>query len=180
MKSILTDKTQRIEKKGVDPIDVDDYNNFILLSNHQHPIFLEKHDRRYFPMELNDKKRGNIKYFKELANIINQETADHFYSYLKQYKISSSLLRKIPNTQLKKDIRQQCKTIIELFYDDCLFNRKGEFTTGKDLHFEYKNWCFSNNYKTDGKNRFLGKLKKYIERKSKRINGKKVIGFEIL
>jgi hypothetical protein len=92
IKVFITDPYITIEPKGVNSYQIENISNLILSSNHQDSIIVEKGDRRYSIFEVNDKYKGNKKYFNNLADLcFNQEVADAFYTYLLNYECLENL-----------------------------------------------------------------------------------------
>ena len=67
MKALITDKTQKLEKKGVDAIQINNYCNYVLLTNNNNVIKVEEGDRRYLCLEASSCKKGDSTYYKNLA-----------------------------------------------------------------------------------------------------------------
>ena len=120
LKSLITQKWQKLEKKRADPTMIDDYNNFIFLSNNDDAVKIEDSDRRYFVKKLSNKHRRKKEYFVPLGEALTQETADHFYTYLLSVDLKGWSPRDIPETEEKKEMRLYSKTPIELFADELL------------------------------------------------------------
>ncbi len=57
-----------INLKGKNQYNVDNLSNFIFISNHNYSLYLEKGDKRYFCLEVNEKYLQNDTYFKILTN----------------------------------------------------------------------------------------------------------------
>jgi hypothetical protein len=107
MKKLITNKTIKIEIKGGRKFEIDDYMNFILFTNHQFSIKVEKSDARYFITECNPEYKENFEYFNKVSQCFTQENANHFFSYL--YWMEDPVeIRKIPETQLKREIKVSC------------------------------------------------------------------------
>ena len=104
MKSLITDIHQRIEKKGIDPITVENYSRFIFTTNNLRPVSVSNNDRRYCVSIASDKKIGNKEYFKKLTKALDD--SDHFYTYLKRYKITEL---EIPDTKIREELK--CRSI---------------------------------------------------------------------
>ena len=120
LKSLITQKWQKLEKKRADPKMIDDFNNFVFLSNNEDAVKIEDSDRRYFVKRLSNKHRRKKEYFVPLGEALTQETADHFYTYLMSIDLKGWSAREIPETEEKKEMRLYSKTPIELFVDELL------------------------------------------------------------
>lgn len=98
---------------------VDNYLNLVFLSNSESPVRIEKTDRRYFVKRVSDIHRGDHSYFSRLSSYLNQETANHFYSYLMQMDISAFNPREVPVTE-KNVMKAFAMSPIDLFADEIL------------------------------------------------------------
>ena len=104
LKTAITDDTRQYEIKGGRTWSGPNYINAICTTNHDFTYHIEKYDGRVFPLRCSDYYCGNHEYFDDLHNNhLQQENADHFITFLYQRKIKRDL-RKIPETQLKKEM----------------------------------------------------------------------------
>ena len=105
MKSLITDTSQKIEKKGIDAIYISNYNNFVFLSNNHNVVNVEMYDRRYLCLSASSKYANNQKYFNTLSkNMLNDEIATIFFHYLMNRDLKNFNFRNIPLTEYKKDL----------------------------------------------------------------------------
>jgi Family of unknown function (DUF5906) len=85
-KGLVTELTMQIEKKGMEATSIDNLLNFIVLSNGERPVKVEKSDRRFAVFNVSEKYKGDYQYFNELhEQLTSPLSAYHFYMYLKQY-----------------------------------------------------------------------------------------------
>jgi hypothetical protein len=107
MKSMITCSTMGIEIKGGRKFNAESYINMMLLTNNQFSVKVEAGDRRYFILDCDERYADNTAYFDHmLENYINQDCANHFITYMSQYKTSVNL-RDIPVTKLKEEMIEQ-------------------------------------------------------------------------
>ena len=107
MKKLITNKTIHIEIKNGAKFEIDDFMNFLLFTNNQFSIKVEDGDARYAIFKCNPIYKKNFKYFNELAATFNQETANHFFSYI--YHMDDAVdIRDIPETTIKREIKINC------------------------------------------------------------------------
>lgn len=156
MKKLLTNKTMQIEWKNGAKIEIDSFMNFILFTNNQFSIKVEKGDARYFITQCNPIYRKNFKYFDELADSFTQESADHFFSYM--YHMDNAVdVRDIPETKIKQEIKLNClpnpqrflyriKELREEKTDEEYVGWKGLIIenhelTGSQLYSYYRSYC---------------------------------------
>lgn len=66
LKDVLTNDKIQLEKKGVDAIDIDNHLHIMITTNHDWAAPKEEGDRRYLVLSVNDSKKGDREYFKDL------------------------------------------------------------------------------------------------------------------
>lgn len=126
LKNIITSKTIKYEKKGFDPIIINNFCNTIMTTNHNFSIPITQNDRRNVFFKCDDTYLGNHKYWNDLHNHLNSnEVARAFYEYLLNYDLSSIMkdiniesgLQSIrPITSYNEDLRTLCIQPIYRFY----------------------------------------------------------------
>lgn len=109
LKAKLTAKKTRVNKKGIEAYEVQDFSRWCFFSNNRNPIAINSHSRRFAVMDTNPKKRGNDIYFTELfAHLAKKETKVAFFRYLKALKaIPKSPVdwfKSIPNTSALREV----------------------------------------------------------------------------
>lgn len=100
LKKRITDKTIKIEIKGGKSFIYPDFCNYIMCTNNDFTIRMERGDCRYFVLECSSIYKGNYAYFSELNEAFNQDSANHFYTYICGLA-SGVIIRDIPMTDLK-------------------------------------------------------------------------------
>lgn len=104
LKGAITSRKFKIEIKGGRKFDVDNYMNFIFLTNHDFTIKVEHGDNRYAIFDCDCKYKGNTKYFNKLASCFNQQTANEFFTYF--YNLENAVdLTEIPQTKIREDMQ---------------------------------------------------------------------------
>lgn len=115
VKSLVTQEWQKFEKKSVNAVMMDDYTNYVFLSNIDWVMQIEKSDRRYYVQNVShipDKE-----YFKKLVALVKDpETVDHFYSYLMGLDLTDFDPREIPKTAEKRAMRNRSMTSFQMCY----------------------------------------------------------------
>lgn len=108
-KSMITQKNLNLEEKGMEHVKINDYNNYIILTNNDIPVNIDISDRRFFVSNVSNKYVGNYDYFDKLQDLFdNEEAIKHFYHYLINYKIPNfKPQRDIPVTERKLDIKYE-------------------------------------------------------------------------
>lgn len=108
-KSMVTQKTLNLEEKGMEHIKINDYNNYIILTNNDIPVNVDISDRRFFISDVSNKHVGDYEYFVKLQDAFdNEDAVKHFYHYLLTYDISKFRTQlDIPTTDRKIDIKYE-------------------------------------------------------------------------
>jgi len=149
IKSYITDPVISIEPKGVNPYSIDNIGNYLLFTNHRDAIIVEESDRRYAIFEMSSDRINDTEYFDMLQReCFNQDVADSFYTYLLDYPNKVDV-RKIPNTDLRKEMMNLSKSTPLKFLEYALDEGKEEIwdteTTGATFFYQkYVEWCRDN------------------------------------
>jgi hypothetical protein len=119
-KAKITNKRQRINKKGIDAFQADDCNNYLLNTNNDYIVKIESSDRRMFCLDCDSSYAGhNPAYFERMAKVMNDETGLHFYHWLLQRDISQFKRQDVPMTTWKNALQSKAK--LSPFFQ-CLHN----------------------------------------------------------
>ena len=139
-----------------------------MLTNNEWAAKISNDDRRYVPIDVSNHKKDDNEYFKNLAEVINDDkNAEIFFHYLIQVDISDFDIRKIPHTQLKENMKWFNVENRPLYYlkeyitdiDDESFTDK---LSSKDLFIQYCSWCENNKERqTFSQRTFTQQLIKY-------------------
>jgi len=193
MKHLITDPEITIEPKGVDPYEIPNMTNFLMMSNNIMALKIEKGDRRYACFEVSPKKKGDEEYWDYIHNeVLTEETAKHFFQYLKQLPESKCVsLRKIPKTELRETMINNSIPAYERFFIEIKNNTfqipqgaymdefvyKGDrkiktALTADNLYRLYDNYCTSRKENCLRYRLFFTAVKKLVEKRISKINGK--------
>jgi hypothetical protein len=155
LKSLITDSTQTIERKGIEIETIVNYNNFMLLTNQANAVKIDSKDARMAVFKCNESKAGDRKYFNKLVSLLeSDEVCNHFYTYL---YLMSDLIdpRDIPRTKEKVSMEYAtAEQPIKFFHDI----KNGDFSLEKDeifdgymksttLYVNFLNWSSKNGEK---------------------------------
>ena len=112
LRTMITESTISIEAKGRDVIEIDSYHRFLMCTNNEWTVPAHHEERRFFVLNVSNKKKSNAAYFKKLYNEINNDVSiSQFFNFLKNFDITNFDLRKAPETEaLQEQIRQSMKT----------------------------------------------------------------------
>jgi hypothetical protein len=139
MKSLITESTQYIEKKGIDTIKIADYNNYILFSNNQKPLRIEESDRRYAMFRMSDKYKGMTAYFQRLGEQL--ESGDDFITYLNSLDLSSFSVSEFPETKFKIDQISASRDDVCIFLEELKDEIGGTWISSGELYGIYIKWA---------------------------------------
>ena len=133
----------------------DNYMNILATTNHTFTYKIEDGDARILPLKVSNRYAQNFAYFKGLGESLNQNTGNHFISFLKERDLGNVVLTDIPMTDLKKDmIEHSLPSPIRFLnyvkennvcFSDHVSNWKE--VKSKDLFDMFCCWCIENNEK---------------------------------
>ena len=131
IKNAITRKTIDIEHKMLKRYKINNYANYVGLSQHTTQFKIEITDRRFTAQECNNKICNNVQYFKELYEELNSGKIDRaFYEFLmnrniKDYHFQSNRpITKLYNTMKECTIPLLTKYLIELIDEEENINKK--------------------------------------------------------
>jgi len=125
LKNLTTCSTIKYEKKGFDPITINNYCNTIMTTNNDFTINISQTDRRNVFFKCDDTYAGNHEYWNNFSTHLDKpETARAFYEYLLNYDLSSVIKSFKPESGLQfirpitnyiKEVKQMCLPIYYRF-----------------------------------------------------------------
>lgn len=103
LKQMISGTTLQIERKGRDPVPVNNFVRFFFISNEIHALRLDADDRRFLVLKIADSRVGDESYFKALAGWLKTGGREIFLHYLLNWKPESvgldwNCLNKPPRT----------------------------------------------------------------------------------
>lgn len=104
-KSYTTEKYIEIDEKYMNPRNVVNNNNFVILSNNDQPVKIEANDSRFVLFDCNESKFGDLEYFSYLAKFLDQKTANEFFSYVINRQHVGHVLNQ-PKSDYYKEVQQ--------------------------------------------------------------------------
>lgn len=181
MKNLIDASSVYIEPKGIDGYSVPNYMDIIIFSNHDSGFIIEKSDRRYAIFQGDEKYIGDLDFFQKFRSLyFNKEMGDAFYTFLLNRDLSNVNIRKIPMTQLKRDMIELSLPSTESFWNDFVERKnvsgglyaiegveiKNDTSQIKALTFynHYVAWCREGNIKFVNLKRFGMGLKSKCEK----------------
>lgn len=196
-KARITEPTLLIEKKGLDKVKIDNFVNYILLSNNTYVIKVGANDRHYMIQEVSNEMKGRVKddFFKRFTDLFfNQESGNIIFTYLKQRDLKQwGGQRNLPMTEAKKLLVELSEPNAVVFLKNVIDKEKKVFKfrigeinddeedeenvvydekksiAASELYQKYENWCSVNGEKSFSSKIFGVQAKSILE--SKRSNG---------
>lgn len=88
-KKLITEKVIRLEKKGIDAIEVRSYHRYFLATNNAHAVPADKNARRYFVLRVGTNVMQHTGYFKNLIGQLDSGGREALLHYL-MYEVDVS------------------------------------------------------------------------------------------
>ena len=126
LKSIITDKTIRINEKYQPRRTAENVSNFIFVSNNSYPVKVENGDRRYVVLACNGKYKGNQKFWSNLFSTFTNEFYENLITYFMKHDIKEFNPRNILMTEAKQDLIEASRTPL----DNWICEHYNELLTG--------------------------------------------------
>tara|TARA_Y100000004_G_C8904588_1_gene408083 strand:+ start:10 stop:843 length:834 start_codon:yes stop_codon:yes gene_type:complete len=159
LKSLLTQKTTKLERKNKDAINIEDFSNYAFISNNDNFLKVEgKADRRYLINTASPEYTGDKDYF----NILNldmgkskikltkkqkyhaDKVAKHFFHYIMNRILDNFDSRDIPQTETLKDMKISSTPVICSFFQRFLtevLDEKIKSIESRKIYTAYQNFC---------------------------------------
>lgn len=154
LKGMVTEEYAVIEPKGKDSIVIRNYRHLILSSNEDWPVHLDRDDRRFLVLQVNDKHKEDIPYFKSL-DVTMKDYGGHealLYDLLHE-DISGFDARLLPQNDEAFEVKLQSSAYSEQYVFEVL--KAGSFDVGNAgqtgiwhkeiptlaVYNDYRQWC---------------------------------------
>lgn len=147
MKSLITQGTEKMEKKFKDAILIPNLNNFVMISNEEYLVKIEDGDRRYFCLMVSNKHKGDSKYFKKLGKALDSdEVCQNFLHYLLQMDLSEWDADVIPTTVFKEKLKSFPNQTEYEYWGYLLgkYNEGEKHMNNETFFFNYRQFCEDN------------------------------------
>jgi hypothetical protein len=120
LKSIITDKEDYIECKGVDRRPINSVSSLLMFTNEWKAVRLEKDDRRYFVQECNDKFANKPDYFGPLVQLTKEPEAQVLmFRFLRARDIKKRHFPStIPDTPYRRQLQDEQTPLSHMFLRD--------------------------------------------------------------
>lgn len=158
IKDLITEDRINIEKKGIDAISLQNYNNFIGDTNNWNILNISSNDRRFVFLNCNDEYVGDENYFTPLVNDLKDDVVlSALYHYLideidcphdfdfQKTRPKTSLYKKLQRVNLPNPIKYLLNIKEGFEYTNY---RSETYVKIKSNHLydKYKDWCLKNKY----------------------------------
>jgi hypothetical protein len=158
LKRDTTSDTCMYEEKNQKAFTAKNISNYIINSNVD--AIKDDDGRRYFILDLSNKRKGDQNYFDSIyKNCMNEEVGEAFFSYLQTIDLNDYHDQDFPPTKAKDDaIVKRLDSVVKYLKDKYILRNKSFDTNLKDAHLEYIAYCVLNNLKDCCKIEFNKKL----------------------
>ena len=178
-KSAITDKTFQLEKKGIDSVECDAVDNFIVCSNEFNCLKIEHDDRRFVVMEVSPKYKDDKAHFAPMYKMRNRIFYEQLLTYFMKRDINGFIPQQnIPITKQKKDMQRDsensCVQFIRSRYKG--FDSKEGWSV-QCCYGEYQEFCKNNGFKAAASNTFGTRTRDFIEKKRVSCGGRRYYSY---
>ena len=192
LKTIITEETMMIERKGIDAAQRRNFLGMIMASNMRFVIPAGQDARRYFVLEVSTKRLQDSLYFGAIAKDLDEGGLSNLLWFLLNYDLTGFNIRNVPKTaaleEQKSMTRSGIDAMIEHFAHEgqlpCTHHRRPNIviTTGERVNEGFWPWVRSNYRDLAGPTMqsMTGILKREWGCKNYRANGDNGLEFPLL
>jgi hypothetical protein len=120
LKNITGNETITVVEKFKNPIEIGNFARFMIFTNGDNPVVIERDNTRYAVFESSGRNRNNHEYFKKLRNTYMYDTDGirGLYEYLMNYDVSADydFSNNIPQTEIYVQMKNSNRPAIENFF----------------------------------------------------------------
>lgn len=130
LKDAITSKKQTVELKGIDSFQANNFMNFIIFSNNESPVLLDKNDRRFNVVRnTNAKKVSELSFYRgeEFLEIDIAAEIDKFAEIIFTLEFDRELVNKTLDTEAKQKLIALSSDTFDDFADALKFRRPDYF-----------------------------------------------------
>ncbi len=163
LKSKINNETIRIENKGKCAFNIKNMFKYISTTQHRIAFKIKEGDRRIFAIEASEELKGNVAYFEQLNNYIEDPNYQRsFYDFLMARPVKRLITdADFPETQLMKDTKALNTDPVEDFIDELDY---GDYT-GQTLYEQYCKFIKSSGLEyANSKKQFEMKFSKLLDK----------------
>jgi hypothetical protein len=161
LKRDTTSDTCTYEEKHEKAFTARNISNYIINSNVD--AIKDDDGRRYFILDLSNKRKGDINYFNKIySNCMNDAVGEAFFAFLNSVDLTGYHDQDFPLTKAKEDaIVKRLDSVARYIKEKYILKYKNFDTNLKDAHVEYTDFCSANNIKESCKIEFNKRLEAY-------------------
>ena len=173
LKALITDPTIFIEAKGKDGYPIKNNRHLIICTNESWAAPIDLDDRRFFCLNVSDKHKGNLTYFKDLVHqmehggkkallydLLNEDLTD-FNPNVMPANDSGFDIKMKSASSTERYIYEALKAGAWNLTNDSSFWEFGDISS-QNIYTYYKNWCDDESFKKESSSEFGKSLKKLI------------------
>lgn len=174
LKAMITDQFSVIEGKGKDRIVVRNFKHVIISSNEDWPVHLDRDDRRFLVLQISDKHKEDIPYFKAINKELENGGLENLLHELIKEDITDFNPRILPQNADAFSVKLMSASSAEKYIYEALSH--GCFDLGnstpnqswnssiscESVYKDYKIWCEQQGLKSEVSQRFGNTLYKLI------------------
>jgi hypothetical protein len=137
-KSLITADSEMFNDKGKRPVNVANYNRFVLTTNGACPVELSDGEQRFLVATCSNDRKHDLPYWTEVRSVLfNKEAGRAVGRWLNALDISGFEFRKVPQDEFQNTIVESEATSEDLFVKDW----DGVESSMVDLYNKYRCFC---------------------------------------
>ena len=118
LKSLITEDTLMIEQKGIDAFPIKNFTNFIFATNNEQAVPAGQDERRFFVLNVSDKKKQDHAYFAAIIKQMLEEGGiEGMLADLQAFDLSKVNLREVPATAALTSQKYQNDLALQFMVD---------------------------------------------------------------
>ncbi len=143
LKSLVTEPTITIEQKQQPRRSIESFHRFFTTTNHTHFAHVDADDRRFVFFHVSDKRQGDLTYWKQVHQAINDPAVISAMVYdLERYDLTNFDVRQRPRNEAHMDQKLRSLTGFDRYWYEVL--QSGDFgrTVFPDPNGDWSGPCF--------------------------------------
>jgi hypothetical protein len=171
LKRMVTSSRIQLEQKGIDAVETNNLNNYILLTNND--AIKDDDGRRYFILDLATHRIGDKAYWNNIhSNCFNDEVGKAFYCYFCDIDVDNFNSQNMPLTISKiESCSKRLESPLLFLKDEYILKRRDLNDKVMDIYNQYVYYCKLQGIKEKGKINFNKDLESFnIKYETKKIN----------
>lgn len=180
LKMLVTEDSIPIEQKGLDVDIYPNYVHLIMAANDPHVIRASGDERRYFVLEVSNKKKQDKKFFGSLIKQMDNGGLEALLMHLQTIDISDFQVRDVPQTEALREQKLLSMSVEEEWWYNKLQNGKvlendsewGDCSTDaviSDFTAHAEKWKISRRGNETTLGKFLSRVCPHLRRKQRRV-----------